>query len=71
MNTNLNVNAPNDNEEFIAVAEVARRLRRSVRTVYKWKQRGFLPHYKVGRVVMFRWSDVTRTLNERFHFNAK
>ena len=45
-------------EEFINKAEVARRLKKQVRTVDNWMKRGILPYYKIGRSVAFKWSEV-------------
>ena len=45
-------------EPFINKVEVARRLGRTVRTVDNWMQRGWLPYFKIGRSVSFKWSDV-------------
>lgn len=45
-------------EEFIGKSEVARRLKKTLRTVDNWMGRGLLPYYKIGRSVSFRWSEV-------------
>jgi len=63
---------PAAEEEFIDKHEVARRLGKTLRTVDNWMARGVLPHYKIGRSVNFRWSDVlehlTRTARvSRYH----
>ena len=49
-------------EEFINKAEVARRLKKRVRTVDNWMKRGILPYYKIGRSVAFKWSEVEAAL---------
>jgi len=45
-------------EGFIDKPEVARRLNKTIRTVDNWMQLGLLPYYKIGRSVVFKWSDV-------------
>ena len=45
-------------EPYINKTEVARRLNKTIRTVDNWMQRGILPYYKIGRSVVFKWSDV-------------
>lgn len=45
-------------EGFIGKIEVAQRLNKTLRTVDNWMQRGILPYYKLGRSVVFKWSDV-------------
>ena len=45
-------------EGFIGKKEIARRLNKGMRTVDYWMERGFLPYYKIGRSVEFKWSEV-------------
>ena len=45
-------------EEFINKAEVARRLKKTVRCIDNWMKRGILPYYKIGRSVAFKWSEI-------------
>ena len=45
-------------EPFIKKPEVAKRLNKTLRTVTNWMHRGILPYYKIGRSVVFKWSDV-------------
>jgi excisionase family DNA binding protein len=49
-------------EGFITKPEVAKRLRKTLRTVDNWMNRGLLPYYKIGRSVCFRWSEVEHHL---------
>jgi predicted DNA-binding transcriptional regulator AlpA len=49
-------------EEFINKAEVARRLKKTVRCIDNWMSRGFLPYYKIGRSVSFKWSEIEAAL---------
>jgi len=49
-------------EEFIDKREVARRLKKRVRTIDNWMKRGILPYYKIGRSVCFRWSEIEAAL---------
>ena len=55
-------NGPMPVEPFIGKCEVARRLNRSLKTVNNWMRRGFLPYYKLGHRVSFRWSEVLEHL---------
>jgi excisionase family DNA binding protein len=45
-------------ELYIKKGEVARRLQKTVRTVENLMRRGILPFYKIGRSVVFKWSDI-------------
>lgn len=50
--------------DFISKREVARRLNKKVRTVDNWMRAGWLPYYKIGRTVAFRWSEVEAHLGQ-------
>lgn len=45
-------------EAYITKPEVARRVEKTVRTVDGWMRSGLLPYYKIGRSVVFKWSEV-------------
>jgi excisionase family DNA binding protein len=45
-------------EGFIKKDEVAKRLGKTVRCIDNWMARGLIPFFKIGRSVMFKWSDV-------------
>ena len=47
-------------EGFIRKREVALRVGKTVRTVDAWMRSGVLPYFKIGRSVLFRWSDVEK-----------
>lgn len=51
-------------EPFIDKHEVALRLGRTTRTVDNLMRRGFIPYYKVGYRVQFRWSEIQSHLAE-------
>ena len=53
-------------EGYITKKEVARRVKKTVRTVEHWQRRGILPFVKCGQSVLFKWDDVERHLNEHF-----
>jgi excisionase family DNA binding protein len=55
---NLTGQPPAQPEGYIGKPEVALRLNKTLRTVDNWMQRGLLPYYKIGRSVVFKWSDV-------------
>lgn len=52
-------------EPFIDKPEVGRRTGMRPRTIDDWMKRGFLPYYKLGRSVRFKWSEVEARLRER------
>ena len=51
------------NDEMLTKAELADRLHKSVRCIELWMRRRYLPYFKVGRSVLFRWPDVVAALN--------
>ena len=57
-------------EPFIGKPEVARRLRKDVRTIDNWMKRGLIPYYKVARSVSFRWSEIEASLRTRYWMNG-
>jgi excisionase family DNA binding protein len=57
-------------EGYITKDEVARRLKKTGRTVENWQRRGFIPFVKVGASVLYRWEDVVAALEARFGVEA-
>jgi excisionase family DNA binding protein len=57
-NETVQTETPTGPEGFIDKPEMARRLNKTIRTVDNWMQLGLLPYYKIGRSVVFKWSDV-------------
>ena len=53
-------------EGYITKEEVARRLKKTVRTVENWQRRGYIPFIKAGRSVLFNWVDVQGHLQKHF-----
>ena len=45
-------------EDYIDKPEVARRLKKTVRTIDNYMSRQWLPYYKIGRSVYFKWSEI-------------
>lgn len=68
--TNLPIPTTPGALDFLTKPEVAERLRKSVRCVDGWMKSGRLSHIKIGRSVLFRWSDVQADLS-RFRVNAR
>lgn len=52
--------------EWLTRRELAARLKKTPRTIDSYARKGFLPHIKVGRTIMFRWPDVEKYLIENF-----
>lgn len=52
-----------EGEKFLTMKEVGDLIRVDRSTVYNWKRRGLLPHYKIGkRAVRFKLAEVLRWL---------
>jgi len=49
-------------DDLLVKREVAAKLKRSVRTIDSWMKAGKLPYIKLGKTVLFRWSDVLEKL---------
>lgn len=47
-------------EPGLTKMQVAKLLQVNVRTIDAWMSRGYLPHYKIGRNVRFRISEIQR-----------
>ena len=58
MTTTEQQNNVQEPEGFIDKPEVAKRLGKTVRCIDNWMARGLIPFFKIGRSVMFKWSDV-------------
>ena len=52
-----------ETDEILTKADLARRLHKSVRCLELWMRRGYVPYFKVGRSVLFRWPDVVTALS--------
>ena len=53
-------------EAYITKAVVAERLDVKLRTVSRLMRRRVLRHYKVGKLVRFKWSEVESDVREHF-----
>ena len=56
-------------EGLITKAEVARRLKKTPRTVEYWQKKGIIPFVKVNQSVLFNWPVVVKHLETRFGVN--
>jgi len=56
----------NEPEGYITKKEVARRIKKTVRTVEHWQRTGALPYVKIGQSVLFKWADVEAHLQTNF-----
>jgi excisionase family DNA binding protein len=59
-------NAAATAEPYIGKRELARRLSIKFRTVDSWISRGWIPYYKVGKYVLFKWSEVDAQVSRTF-----
>jgi len=53
-------------EGMITKMELARRLKKTIRTVENWQAKGIVPFIKTGRSVLFKWCDVEKHLKDNF-----
>ena len=58
-------------EPFITKPEVAKRVGKSVRCVDDWIKRGWIPFYKVGRSVLFKWSEIEKSLTDTARISSR
>jgi excisionase family DNA binding protein len=58
-------------EAYIDKRELARRIGKTVRTVDTWMAEGWIPFYKVGRTVCFRWSEVDQHIRAHFRVGLR
>lgn len=58
-------------EGYINKPELARRLGKTVRTVDSWMANSWIPFYKVGRTVAFRWSEVDAHIQTHFRVGVR
>ncbi len=56
-------------EEYLTPAEIAKRLKITERTVYRWLDAGQLRGVKLGRVWRVRTNDLEKFLKERENFS--
>lgn len=56
---------------FISKRELARRLRKSIRTISYWQRCGILPYVKCRRSVYYDWHAITAHLGRNFHVCRK
>ena len=64
----LSVNTA-DGHLLLTKPEVATRLRKTTRTIDTYMTRGILPYFKIGRSVLFNWTDVQRHLDKHFRIS--
>jgi hypothetical protein len=64
-NTTVKPLSPKEVEqlELLTKTQLAMRLQKTPRCVDAWMRRGRLPYFKIGRSVLFRWTDVLESLN--------
>ena len=50
-------------DEILDKREIAKRMRKSIRTIDAWMKAKKLPYMKVGKTVLFRWSAILEKLD--------
>ena len=58
-------------EGYINKVELARRLKKSVRTVESWQRRGIIPFVKAGHSTLFNWQTVQTHLDTQYGVNPR
>ena len=53
-----------DAEQLMTKAELAKRLRRSTRTIEIWSNEGRIPKIKVAHAVYYSWPDVVSAMKQ-------
>ena len=56
------LHGPGIPEPLLTEKQVAAFLNVSTRHLYSWRMAGFIPHFKIGRAVRFRLSEVEKAL---------
>ena len=51
-------------DDLLVKRELAKKIKESSRTVDLWMRQGKLPYLKIGKTVLFRWSDVLEKLGQ-------
>lgn len=52
--------------DYLKKPELAKRLRKTTRTIDSWMMHGYLPHLKIGKTVLFNWPAVKEHLAKNF-----
>jgi hypothetical protein len=52
-----------DENSLLTKKELARKLKKSVRSIENWMKLGYLPYIKIGHSVLFKWCDVSKALD--------
>lgn len=55
-----------DGDCLLTKKELAKKLKKSVRSIENWMKLRYLPYIKIGHSVLFRWRDVVDALDD-FH----
>jgi len=56
-------------EGLITKAEVARRLKKTPRTIEYWQKKGIIPFVKINQSVLFNWPLVVKHLETHYGVN--
>lgn len=71
MTQEINEQAVPQIEGYINKKEVARRLKKTARTVENWQRRGIIPFTKAGHSTLFNWQLVQRHLDSHYGVNHR
>ena len=52
-------------KKYISVKELAEYISIKPSTIYAWVHEGYIPHYKIGRLVRFNMEEIERWIKKR------
>jgi excisionase family DNA binding protein len=55
--------------KLLTIRELAKRLRKTEKTIWRWQKLGRLPHLKIGHTVLYPEADVMAHLRAKFGRN--
>jgi hypothetical protein len=58
-------------EGLITKAEVAKRLKKTPRTIEYWQKKGIIPFVKINQSVLFNWPLVVKHLETHYGVNTR
>lgn len=59
------MSADEKHDDFLTVDEVAHILKKKERTIREWCYSKYIPHYKVGGTLLFRYEDLMKWIRSK------